>query len=82
MNVCHELLSSVSRHQTKHKLPCPVLAYPNCHKDGHFLVHVDGKKRIIFLSCSVCDKPISIINLKTRLNKNMKLKGQDDLQTK
>lgn len=72
---CKELIDPVSLHQKKTKLDCPLSVVPKCHpKQELFRVHVDGKRRIIFLSCPKCDKPISIIRLKGPLNKGMKLK--------
>ena len=68
MNMCSELLATAKKKQNKNDMPCPMNIVPKCHPRSHFDVHVDGRRRMIYLSCAVCDKLISLIKVKGRLN--------------
>ena len=69
--MCKNLLLAALSKQIK--INAPILAHPKCHKNAHFDVHVDGKKRIIYLSCSACDRLISVIKLNGRINKGLSM---------
>lgn len=46
-------------------MDCPVRVRPRCHNRAHIDVFVDGKRKIVTLVCSKCDRTISTIRLKT-----------------
>lgn len=54
---CKELIEIASKLQKI--LDCPKKLSPKCHPRAHVEVFVDGKKGIITLVCSKCDKTIS-----------------------
>lgn len=43
---------------------CPVKIMPSCHPKCHMDVFVDGRKNVVTLCCSKCDKPVAIIRIK------------------
>ena len=66
--VCDELLAIVAQHQDKEHIPCPITIKPTCHPRVKLLrVHVDGNRKIIYLTCPVCDHIISRIRIKGKI---------------
>lgn len=63
---CKEILDAAIAGQSVQGISAPMRVVPSCHPRCHCEVHVDPHKRIIYLSCSKCDRPISRINLGKR----------------
>lgn len=61
---CMEILQAAIKGQLVEGIDSPMRVTPKCHPRCHCEIHVDPRKRIIYLSCSRCDRPITKIKLK------------------
>lgn len=56
-----QLLKTIAEAQSKSKMNCPLRIYPSCHPLSSIDVFVDGKKKMITLSCAKCDRILCLI---------------------
>lgn len=61
---CKEIMDSACYNQKQAKVDCPIMIHPKCHPKSSFMVHVDGKKGLIYLSCGRCDRLVSVAKVK------------------
>lgn len=65
--MCHEMMTGMKQKQDKSKLQCPIQLLSKCHPKSPILVHVDGNKSKVYLSCSKCERVIATINVKGKI---------------
>ena len=61
---CKEIMDSAYYNQKYLNVDCPIMISPKCHPQSSFVVHVDGKQGLIYLSCSRCDRLLSVAKVK------------------
>ena len=68
MNKQRNILRNAKAQQNRTQMKCPIRAFPYCHPEAGLDVFLDGQQRVIYLSCSACDRTIAKINVGKELD--------------
>lgn len=55
------IINGALEKQKSSGMECPIMVSPRCHPGANWLVHVDGRKRLVYLSCARCDRLITTV---------------------
>lgn len=61
MSQHHDIIKGALDKQEASRVDCPIMINPRCHPQARWMVHVNGKKRLVYLSCAVCDRLMTVI---------------------
>lgn len=61
---CSEIIEIATSKQEKSKMDCPIKISPKCHPKAPLEVFVDGKKKVITIVCSRCERTVTTVRVR------------------